>query len=146
MPLSKPFPKLTILERYTKEKTVRELESEVERARSAELSKKADFELAQGKLARLKRMTGKNELPAAEKKMLALLERGLSVDDAIRTKLEELMRKEKLDNELLKNVQELTNQLERVVENAEAERAVAQLEKVKRPIHDSAREYLGSSR
>jgi hypothetical protein len=138
--------KLTILEKYTKPKTVLELESEVERARSAELAKKADFELAQGKLARSKRMTGKKELPVAERKMLALLERGVSVDDTIRTKLEELMKKGKPDHELLKNVQELTNQLERVVEHAEAERAASQLEKLKPTIHDAARAYLGAGR
>ena len=46
--------KLKILREYTKEKTIKELKAEVEKARAKELLKKVDWELAQGKLTAIK--------------------------------------------------------------------------------------------
>ena len=138
--------KLKVLNEFTRPKTIKELKSEVEKARSVELAKRVEMEIAQGKLAHLEGMIPKPGLPVAEQKLLALLERGVGLDDAVSTKLDELLKNGKPDHELLKNIQNLTNELERVLEQAEAACAVAQLEKIKRPIREAAREYLGAVR
>ena len=64
----------------------------------------------------------------------------------IRSKLERLIKRGKPVDELYKNIQDLTNQLELVIEQAEAERAAAQLEKIKRPIREAAKQYLAAAR
>ena len=135
-----------MLEEYTKDKTVKELRAKVQLARSDELAKKATLELEQGKLNRLKRTASKNDLSIAEKQILIDLDRAMVVDDTIRSKLDQLTKNGKPDNELLKNIQDLTNQLELIVEQAESERAAAQLEKLKPSIHGAAKEYLGAGR
>ena len=136
--------KLKVLEEFTKDKTVKELRARVFLARSDELAKKATWELEQGKLKQLKRTASKNDLSIAEKQILIDLDRATVVDDTIRSKLDQLTKIGKPDNELLKNIQDLTNQLELIVEQAESERAAAQLEKLKPSIHGAAKEYLGA--
>ena len=133
--------KLKVLTNYTKPKTVKELKSEVERARSNELSKKAIWEIELVKSNRAQRIASKKDLPAAEKRMLGLLARGVSIDDSIRAKLEQHTKNGKPDDASAKIIEDLTNQLELIVERAEEERAAAQLDRLKRSIGDAAREY-----
>ena len=47
--------KKSVLVKYTKDKTIKELESEVEKARSDELAKQATWELEKGKEMQLER-------------------------------------------------------------------------------------------
>jgi HlyD family secretion protein len=56
--------KLDVLERYTKDKTIKELQSEVEKAKSDELAKSATWELEKSKEAKLRKQIEKCVLKA----------------------------------------------------------------------------------
>ena len=53
---------------YTKDKTIKELESEVEKARSDELAKKATWELEAGKEKKLEKQIAACKIKAAERR------------------------------------------------------------------------------
>ena len=74
----------------------------------------------------------------SETRQLAALEKALSIDETIRTKLEQLTQNGKSDAGLHKEIRESTNGLESVIDRAEAGRAEAQFDKLKDAIHRPA--------
>ena len=76
--------KRSILEKYTKDKTIKELRSEVEKARSDELGKKATWDLETAKTERLERDIArcKMDAPADGELILAPgVEKGANVHE-----------------------------------------------------------------
>ena len=63
-PSSRRRRKLNVLEKYTKDKTIKELKSEVEKAHSDELAKKQTYELEKDKEAKLEKQIANCKLLA----------------------------------------------------------------------------------
>ena len=124
--------KLKLLGEYTKPKRVKTLQSEVEKAKSVELQKRAESELARSKLNRLQAaiklretMAGQRKLrEALDQRRVAALERAIPIEAQIRTKLEQQGSNEKQDESFQKRIQGLTNSLEASLEQVEIQRTL----------------------
>jgi hypothetical protein len=123
--------KLKVLREFEKDKRTKELQADIKRALSQELAQRADMGFARGKLVRVER-ENKN-LRAGDTKLLQLLDDAISIDGAVRNKIEQLRKTGKTDPELQKEITTSTNQLETVVDRAEAERALARFD----ALHDA---------
>jgi hypothetical protein len=138
--------KLKNLREYTKPRRLKALQSEVEEARSDELAKKAEWELQQAKLKGLNDAIKAERLRASEQKAAdslgrqatASLERAISIEGQIQTKLEQLTKNGKRDDPLQKEIEDLTNQLQSVIEQGEFERSAAQFAALKTKIRSAA--------
>jgi len=138
--------KLKVFLEFTKLQRVKELNSAVEKAKSDELAKRATWSLEQAKLKRLQReidgrAPGARERKARdllEREALVSLDRAIPIDEQIRTRLEQLTKSGKPDDPLRKEIQELTNQLQALVDQAEIERSAARFDKLKTRIHAAA--------
>ena len=81
--------KKTLVE-YTKPRRLKQLQSEVEKARGEELARQADWELAKAREARLEQAI-KQEAPTIDvKRILALIERAIPIEEQIRGKIEQI--------------------------------------------------------
>jgi hypothetical protein len=119
--------KKAVLVRYTKAKRVTELGAEVAKDRSEELAKQATWDLERAKLDRLqKAVTQPSPASDIARRLLALLDRAMPIEEQVHTKLDQLATAtdsgEKLQNEL----RELTNELGAILEEAEAARAASE--------------------
>jgi hypothetical protein len=119
----------------TKIQRLKELMSKIEKARSDELRFQAALHLEEGKRRGMQGQSKLKDIPAAEKRLLALLDETVSIDAAIRGKLEQLTKNGSTGAGLQKEILESTNRLESVVERAEIERAAARFDKLKDEIH-----------
>jgi len=141
--------KLKILVEYKKPKIVKELRSEVEKARSDELAKKAAWELEQSKLKLLEAAIKARERPSRERQArelldrqaLASLDRAIPIEEKLRTKLEQLTKNGNPDDPLRNEIQDLTNQLQALIEHAEAARSADRFDELKARIHAAANGY-----
>jgi hypothetical protein len=107
-----------ILVEYTRGKRLRELQSEVEKARSQELTKKAECELARAMNDKMGNEIKKHTPTENEKGILFRLRQAFSIDEQVRTRLEQFAKNAKPDASLQKEIQDLTNQLQAVVAQA----------------------------
>jgi len=138
--------KLKVLLEYTKPKRVNELRSNVEKARSDELAKRATWSLEQSRLQALQRMIdgrapgarGKKARDLLDRQALVSLDRAIPIEEQIRTKLELLTKSGRPDDPLRNEIQDLTNQLQALVDQAEIERSGARFDKLKTRIHAAA--------
>jgi len=138
--------KLKMLVEYTKPKRVKELRSEVETARSDELAKRAGQELEKSRLKGLQAAIKERDRAARERQArelldrqaLAALDRAIPIEEQIRTKLEQLIKNGKPDDPLRKEIQDLTNQLQALVDQAESDRSAARFDEIKVRIHKAA--------
>jgi hypothetical protein len=113
--------KKEVLEKYTKSKTVKELNSEVEKTRSDELARQATWELENAKLTKVKRMTKRSELAEVDQRILSLVQKAYPLQAAIEAKRDQLLKGGKPDPALETVLRDLTNQLESLVDQAERE-------------------------
>ncbi len=121
--------KLRLLDKYTKPRRVTALKSEIEKARSIELQKRAESELAESKLTQFRAAIMVRESIAGQRKLgqslhrrvLAALDRVIPIEAQIRTKLEQLDSAEKRDESLQKATQDLINSLEALIARIEFE-------------------------
>ena len=146
--------KLKILLEYTRSRRVKELQSELEKARSAELENRATWKLANSKAKRLEEAIKMHERSARERRAqdlldrqaLAALDSAIPIEAQLRTKLEQLKKNEKRDDSLEKEAKDLANQLEALVDRSEAKRAAARFDALKTTIHSAASRFPGSAR
>jgi hypothetical protein len=82
--------KLKLLEEYEKPKRLKELRSEVEKARSDELNREMTLEVEKSKLARMKKPAEAARLPAKYQHILSLLADAVRLDGQVRGKLAKL--------------------------------------------------------
>jgi hypothetical protein len=106
------------LERFDREQ---ELKKGVERARSVERAKKGLLQQEEAKLKTMQGGTRKPELSVLERRLLGLLDRAIPIDAAIRGALEQLTKAGRLDVALEKSIQDRVNQLNVVIDQAEAD-------------------------
>jgi len=138
--------KLTVLPEFKKVQRMKELRSHVERARSDELAKRATWSLEEGKLKAMQReidgrvpgARDKRARPPLDRQTLGLLDRAIPIQEQIRTKLEQLTKNGKPDDPLRKEIQDLTNRLQALVDQAEIERSGARFDRLKTRIHAAA--------
>jgi hypothetical protein len=137
--------KLKVLQDYTKDKTIKELKSEVEKASSVELGKKAEWALA---AAKLKQIEPGGKKPGAEGPaggLLSILDRTFSLDEKIRAELALVQKNTEFDAVRGKALRDLTGQLEGLIAEGEADQAAARVDRLKTAIHEAAARY-GRSR
>jgi hypothetical protein len=132
--------KKKVLLEYTREKTVRELESGVKGAHSDELAKLATWELEKSKLEEMQRAV-KTPWPASGigKRFLALLDRAMPIEEQAHAKLDELAKATDSGEPLQKEIRELTNELGAIVEETEAARAASEFVRLKSWIRRATR-------
>ena len=130
--------KKKVLEEYTQGKVIKELKSEVERARFDALAKQATWELEKTKLNAVKRMTKRSELPDIDQRILSLVQRAYPIQAAIEAKRDQLVKGGKPDPALQTALRDLTNQLEALVDQAEREWATTRFAELKRQVRVAA--------
>jgi hypothetical protein len=132
--------KLKVFLEYTKPFRTSNLGSDVERAKSDEHAKHATLALEKFKLTKLERLIKARDLPSAQRDSrnvhdrhaLALLDRTIPIEERLRTKIEQLTEAVKLDQPLRKEIQDLSDQLQALVDQAEIDHSSAQFDKLKR--------------
>jgi len=138
--------KLKVLLEFTKDQRVKELRSEVEKARSVELAKQAEWEIEKSKVTWLQAASKRLERIAREgqarnlldRQALASLDRAIPVEERLRIKLEQLTKNGKPDDPLRQEIEDLMNQLQALVDQAEIARSAAQFDRLKTRIHRAA--------
>ena len=138
--------KLKILREFTKPKRARELRSLAEKARAAELRLRADVELGQSKLKRLKAaiearrsVAGeRRDRDARDRQTRTSIGRAMVIEEKLQAKLRQFTSNGKHDDSLRQEIQDLSNQLEAVIDQAEVERSAAQFDALKAKIHSAA--------
>jgi hypothetical protein len=136
--ISQAEAKLRKLRQYTKLIRIKELQSEVEKARADELRKKADWQMEKTKSDRLSARIQNSDSAAPGGLPLALLTQAFSVDEQIRAELGELPKNRSLDLGHAKKITNLVTQLEGMVNQAEAELLKARVERMKASIQGAA--------
>jgi hypothetical protein len=142
--LEKAQSKLDVLRKYVMPKRVKELKSEVEKARSDELAKQARWELEKSKLEILQEGTKRQDRAPHEQRVLTLLDRAVSIAEQLKTKLDQAEKDREPGDQLRKEIAEMTARLQSVVEQAHAENAAAKWAKLKPKVHAVAVRYLGA--
>jgi len=127
-----------ILNDYTKQKRLKELLSDREKARSEELARRAAWELELAKAMQLEREAKQNDLPRDLKRSLVLLDRAIAVQEQVRHKLDDVAKQGNITERLRKEIQDLTGQLRALVDEADGERAALQFDKLKPRIRSAA--------
>jgi len=126
---------LKVLLEYEKPKRIKELSSDVEKARSNELASKATWELEQGKLKKLEDPSrNQPRLTGEQQRMLALLERAIPIEEQLSAKLDQIEKDRELGESLRKRIADLTAELQGIVEQARAEEASKVLANLKSKI------------
>jgi hypothetical protein len=120
---------------FTRNQRLNELRSRFHGARAQELGSQATLNLLEAKLRRIQGESKLKDIPPTEKRLLALLDETVSIDAAIRGKLELFTKNGRTDAGLQNEIRESTNRLESVIERAEMERAAARFDKLKDELH-----------
>jgi hypothetical protein len=146
--------KLKMLVEFTKRIQMLQLKAEVEAAREEELKKQAIVALETAKEERLAALAGVDEdrrkhqglvarlitrRPTAknEDRVLAMLDKGILVDQELRTKLSQVAAEGKLAARLETQMRDLLKLLESIVNEAEAARSDLDIDRLKARIHNT---------
>jgi hypothetical protein len=168
--VAKAEAKLKTFSEFAKPIKMRELQAEVEVARTEELTKRAVLEIELAKEKSLKQAAagepenrrgpdrmrpqktateGPRERtlepsPAPKRtRALSVLERAISVDEEVRARLNEIAKDGKLDSTRRNELRRLLDQLSRLMDEADFERSALQLDLIKPRIHRIARGMAG---
>ena len=131
--------KKKILVEYDRRKRQLELESDIEKKRSIELATQADWELEKLRLQKLDRAIKDDKPVEDEKQILTMLDQAMLLENTIRAELDRLAKGGKTDPPLQKEIRDLTNQLQKVVDQAETVQSATQFAKLKTRIHRAAK-------
>lgn len=131
--------KKKVLAEYTKTQRTRDLEAQLPRARAEERSRKAEMELGRRRLERLQKAAKDGpDRTDVEKRILALIERALPLEERIQAGLERLAKEthpaESADGE----IRGLTEELEALIDEAEAIKAADDFNRVKERLKKAA--------
>jgi hypothetical protein len=135
--------KLRMLRQYIKSKAIKERQSEVEKSRADELTKKVAWVQAKAKLDRLDARENKLTSEVSNASPLSVLARALSVDEKIRAELAELKKNAATDEYRAQKITNLLSELEGLVSQAESELARARVDRLKAAIHDAVARFAG---
>ena len=131
--------KVTNNEEFTKPKRLKELRSRVEKARAEELVQQASSDIAQVRFKALQATIKANEFSAAEKssrdtqdrQTRESLVRAIAIEEQLEATLNQVKMNGGDDLRIRGEIKDLSQQLETILEQAEAEQAAAQFDAVK---------------
>ncbi len=124
---------------YTKPKRLKELQIEVEKACATELANQAKWEIAKAREARLEKMIHREDPAEDHRRVLALIERAIPIEEQIRAKLPKLAKAEKPDDLPHKEIEDLTNELRAIVDQGEAVQSAGEFAGLKPRIEEAIR-------
>jgi hypothetical protein len=138
--------KLKVLEEYSKPKRLKELRSEVERARADELAKRAESELSQSRVKQVQEAIKTQRRFADQRRAREELDRrtrdslnrAISIAEQLQAKLDQLAPSVKPEDLAQRQARDLSNQLQLLLDEAEAEQSAAQFDGLKAGIHSAA--------
>jgi len=125
----------------TKPSRVKDLRATVAKRKSDELELKAKWELEQSKLEQLQKAALEQAPSPLEKRILALLDRAISIEDQIQASLGPLTTEGTTDRRAQQEIRDLTDQLATVVDQAQLEAVAAENARLKPRIHAAADRY-----
>jgi hypothetical protein len=132
--------KLKVLLEYTGPKTIREHQSELDKARSFELATKATWELEQAKLKKLQApIKSQVQLTDHQKRILGLLDQAIPLEEKLSGRLDQIDKERDPDDALRKEIADLTGQLRALVDQAQSEEAATQWARLKARLQRAAR-------
>lgn len=120
--------KKEVLVKYTRDKQTKELEFEVKKAHSEELAKQAAWERQKAKVEEIERNLKTPWLSSEQgKRLLALIDQAVPLAQKAHKRLDALAKAEEVDAGLQKEIARLTNNLESILDEAEALQAREEL-------------------
>ncbi len=134
-----------VLAEYTIPKRLKELDSDAHKARAEELARNAAWEIEKGKLAALRKNTEHSGPAEKNRRVLALIDQAIPLEDKIRAKLGELAGPNPRGAELANEMIVFLDQLRSLVARAEAIRNIDDFARLKPRLQQSARKYRHSS-
>ena len=113
--------KKEVLVKYTREKRTKELEADAKKAHAEELSKQAAWELQKAKVEAMERDL-RSPWPTSDqgKRLLALIDQAVPLDQEAHEWLDSLAKADKPEASLQKELARRTNNLESILDEAEA--------------------------
>jgi hypothetical protein len=144
--LEKAEAKKKLLVEYARPRRLKQLQSEVEKARAEELAKQAESESRKAEVDRLEK-TFPRQAPATDvKRILALIQRAIPIEEKVRGKIDQFDRDERNRESILKEIQDLTNELSAIVDEGEALWSAGELAGLKARIQEAARRFAGAAK
>jgi hypothetical protein len=129
-----------LLVEYTKPKRLKQLQSEVEKARAAELANQAEWELAKAREIRLEKLIQREDPNIDKERIRALIARAIPIEEQIGEKLAQFAKAEKTLDPLHKEIQDLTNELRTIVDEGEAVWSAGEFSGLKNRIQQATRQ------
>jgi hypothetical protein len=126
---------------FTRPQRLKEIRADIEKKHSVELSEQANWDLEKSKLQKLERAIKEDKLTDDEKQLLALIDQAMDLEETVRARLDQLAKGGKADPSLQKEIQDLTSQLQDVVNRAEIVQSAAQFAMMKPRIHRAAQRH-----
>ncbi len=121
-----------VLVEYTKSKRIKDLESELAKARSDERTKKAEWERVKGRIEKTqKAATAGPDRTGVETRILALLDRAVPVEEQIQARLQQFKKESDHNDAAEKEVRALMDQLGAIIDEGEAVKAADEFARVK---------------
>ena len=139
--LEKAKSKLELLRKFAGPKRVTELKAEVEKARSDELARQAQWELEKVKLKKLQEAAKMQGRETHEQRVFTILDQTLPIAELLKTKLDQAEKDREPDDQLRKEIAGMTGQLQALVEQAQAADAAAKWARLKPRVHDAATRF-----
>jgi hypothetical protein len=140
-----------ILLDYIRGVRIKELQATVEKARADEMTRSASLALVRARSESQHEAKHKGRLTEAENRLLTLLGRALVIDEQVQSALRGVVQNGRAGDTALKEIQNLTNQLGQVVNDAETaaasvelEESAAQMSELKRRIERVLQQSSGS--
>lgn len=132
--------KKEVLNKYTKEFVTKNLESDLKKAHSEELSATAELELTREKLARAEKAAAAGR-PAegASVRILALIEQALPIEEKLQGGLAQARKDGGLGESQIRELRGWSNELTALIDEAEAVHSADELARVKPQLKKSAR-------
>ena len=113
-----------VLVKYTRDKRTKELEADAKKAHAEELSKQAAWELQKAKVEAMERDL-RSPWPTSDqgKRLLALIDQAVPLEQEAHERLDSLAKADKPEASLQKELARQTNNLESILDEAEARQA-----------------------
>ncbi len=118
-----------------------ELRSEVHKAHADELAKQATWELSKSMLEKAQKEGEGTDLPEDRKRILALIDEAIPLEDRIRARLLEVSKSEELPESKAEEIGRLTHDLAALVDRAESVRDAGDFARLKPRIRQTARQF-----
>lgn len=132
--------KKEVLNKYTKEFVTKNLESDLKKAHSEELSATVELDLARGKLARAEKAAAAGRpTDRASAQILTLIERALPIEEKLQAGLAQFRKDGGLGESQIREMRGWSDDLTALIEEAEVVKAADELARVKPQLKKSAR-------